>query len=45
MTQYARPDADITDDGEWSGDAGGGTLYTEVDETSANDDDYMEAGD
>tara|TARA_R110002020_G_scaffold362175_2_gene574562 strand:+ start:470 stop:1000 length:531 start_codon:yes stop_codon:yes gene_type:complete len=45
MTQYARPDADITSEGEWSGNAETGSLYTEVDETSANDSDVMEAGD
>ena len=45
MTQYARPDADITSDGEWSGNAETGTLYTEVDETSANDGDEITAGD
>ncbi len=37
MAQYARPDADDTD-GNWTDKSGGGTLYTSIDETSADDD-------
>tara|TARA_Y100000401_G_scaffold30623_1_gene22373 strand:+ start:12473 stop:13027 length:555 start_codon:yes stop_codon:yes gene_type:complete len=36
MAQYARPDADDTD-GNWTDKSGGSTLYTSIDETSADD--------
>jgi hypothetical protein len=36
MAQYARPDADDTD-GSWTDKSGGTTLYTSIDEASADD--------
>ena len=36
MVQYARPDADDTD-GSWTDKSGGTTLYTSIDEASADD--------
>jgi hypothetical protein len=36
MAQYARPDADDTD-GDWTDKDGGTTLYTSIDEASADD--------
>ena len=36
MAQYARPDADDTV-GNWTDKSGGGTLYTSIDEASADD--------
>ena len=37
MAQFARPDADDTD-GNWTDKSGGSTLYTSIDESSADDD-------
>jgi len=45
MTQYARPDSDVSD-GNWYNSAGNQTnLYSYVDETSASDSDYIYADD
>tara|TARA_R100000808_G_C2147073_1_gene154981 strand:- start:1279 stop:1818 length:540 start_codon:yes stop_codon:yes gene_type:complete len=42
MAQFARPTGDKTDDGNWSTtDVGSGTFYTEIDESSASDTDYI----
>ena len=46
MTQYARPDSDTADDGNWTGSGPpSNTLYTEIDESSADDNDFLEADD
>ena len=45
MTQYARPDSDVSD-GNWLNSAGNNTnLYSYVDESSVNDSDYIYAVD
>ena len=42
MAQYGRPTGDKADDGNWSTtDVGSGTFYTEIDESSASDTDYI----
>ena len=49
MTQYARPDSDISGGGDWNpGDDSGGSpedLYATIDESSADDNDYISATD
>ena len=40
MTQYARPDSDLGDDGNWEStdeDMGNPVFYTAIDESSADD--------
>ena len=45
MTQYARPDADISD-GDWLNQSDSNTnLYASIDESSASDSDYIKATD
>ena len=47
MTQYARPDSDTANDGNWTGETtmSGEVLYTQIDEASADDDDYISGDD
>jgi hypothetical protein len=43
MPQFARPSADVTD-GNWTNNAGNNVdLYSYIDETSANDTDYIQS--
>jgi len=41
MTQYARPDADVSNDGSWANASAGSELYSSIDESSTNDSDYV----
>lgn len=44
MTGFLRPDADDAD-GTWTNEAGGTSLFASVDDTSANDSDYIQSSD
>ena len=43
MTQYARPDSDVSNDGSWEASAGS-DLYALIDESSTDDSDYVQVG-
>ena len=43
MTQYARPDADVSNDGSWQNASAGSELYSSIDESSTDDTDYVTA--
>lgn len=43
MTQFARPDSDISNDGSWQNEGFGSVLYASIDEATTDDNDYAEA--